>query len=116
MCLLKNLVDLVGLVAKGVAMQEKIEERHKKIAHIQNTVWGIYKTFLNNHDMAEYNERWAQLMEQYRNTADEELFSFCKCQFITWEPIIRNFGAELRNGKGEGNGADSILPDRLLRD
>ncbi len=97
-------------------MQGKIGERHKKIAHIQNAIWDIYKTFLNSHDMAEYNKRWAELLEQYRNRADEEFFSFCKCQFITWEPIIRNFGAELRNGKGEGNGADSILPDRLLRD
>lgn len=78
-------------------MQEKIEEKHKKIAHIQNTIWEIYKTFLNNHDMAEYNNRWTELMMQYRNRADEELFSFCKCQFITWEPIIRMFGAEFRN-------------------
>lgn len=87
------------MVAKEIIMQEKIEERHKKIAHIQNTIWEIYKTFLKNHDMAEYNDRWAELMLQYRNRANEELFSFCKCQFITWEPIIRMFGAEFRNGE-----------------
>lgn len=79
-------------------MREKIEERHKEIAHIQNTIWEIYKTFLNNRNMDEYNHRWAELMEQYRNGESEELFSFCKCQFITWEPIIRMFGAEFRNG------------------
>ena len=94
---MKKLVDLVDMVAKEIIMQKKIEERHKKITHIQNTIWEIYKTFLNNHDMAEYNQRWTELMEQYRNRADEELFSFCKCQFIKWEPIIRMFGAEFRN-------------------
>ena len=79
-------------------MQEKIEERHKEITHIQNTIWEIYKTFLSNRDMDEYNHKWTELMEQYRNREDEEFFSFCKCQFITWEPIIRMFGAEFRNG------------------
>ena len=81
-------------------MQEKIEERHKKITHIQNTIWEIYKTFLNNRDMGEYNHRWTELMEQYRNRADEEFFSFCKCQFISWEQIVRNFAEEFRKGEG----------------
>lgn len=94
------MVALVALVFKEIIMQEKIEERHKEIAHIQNTIWEIYKTFLNNHDMAEYNNRWMELMMQYRNRENEELFSFCKCQFITWEPIIRMFGAEFRKGEG----------------
>lgn len=78
-------------------MQEKIEERHKKVAHIQNTIWDIYKTFLDSHDIAEYDRRWSELMEKYRNKADEEFFSFCKCQFISWEQIIRNFAEEFRN-------------------
>ena len=78
-------------------MQGKIEERHKKITHIQNTIWEMYKTFLNNRDMGEYNHRWTELMEQYQNRADEEFFSFVKCQFITWEQVIRNFAEEFRN-------------------
>lgn len=80
-------------------MQEKIGERHKKITHIQNAVWDIYKSFLNNHDMAEYNNRWAKLMEEYQNWADEEFFSFCKCQFISWEQVIREFAREFRNAE-----------------
>lgn len=96
----QNLVDLVDLVAKEIIMQEKIEERHKKISHIQNTLWEIYKMFLNNHDMAEYNNRWTELMEKYRNVKDEEFFSFCKCQFIAWEQVIRNFANEFRKGDG----------------
>ena len=78
-------------------MQGKIGERHKKIAHIQNAIWDIYKTFLNSHDMAEYNKRRAELLEQYRNREDEEFFSFCKCQFITWEQVARNFAKEFGN-------------------
>lgn len=97
--MLQKLVDLVDMVAKEIIMQEKIEERHKKIAHIQNTIWEIYKTFLNNRDMAEYNNRWTELIEQYRNREDEEFFSFCKCQFITWEQVIRNFAKEFRNSE-----------------
>ena len=80
-------------------MQEKIEEKHKKIAHIQNTIWQIYKTFLDNHDMEEYNDSWTELMLQYRNRENEEFFSFCKCQFIVWEPIVRMFGVEFRNSE-----------------
>lgn len=49
--------------------------RHKKIAHIQNTIWEIYKTFLKNHDMAEYNDRWTELMLQYRNREGKQIDS-----------------------------------------
>lgn len=62
-------------------MQEKIEERHKKIAHIQNTIWEIYKTFLNNHDITEYEHKWAELLKTYQNINDEEVF------FILQMPI-----------------------------
>lgn len=94
---MKKMVALVALVFKEIIMQEKIEERNKKIAYIQNTIWDIYKTFLDSHDIAEYDRRWSELMEKYRNKADEEFFSFCKCQFISWEQIIRNFAEEFRN-------------------
>lgn len=81
-------------------MKEKIEERHKKIADIQNTIWDIYKTFLTSHDMSEYNKRWSDLIEKYRHSGSEEFFSFCKCQFISWEQVVRNFAEEFRKGNG----------------
>ena len=77
-------------------MQEKIEERHKKIAHIQNTIWEIYKTFLNNHDITEYEHKWAELLKTYQNINDEEFFSFCKCLYVSWEQQARNFARIFR--------------------
>ena len=38
-------------------MREKIEERHKEISHIQNTIWAMYKDFLSDHDMTAYNRK-----------------------------------------------------------
>lgn len=80
-------------------MQEKIEERHKKITHIQNTIWDIYKTFLSNHDRAEYDRRWVELLKVYQNTEDEEFFSFCKCLYVSWDQQARNFAKEFRKGE-----------------
>ena len=77
-------------------MQEKIEERHKKIAHIQNTIWEIYKTFLKNHDIAEYDRGWTDLLKTYQNIEDEDFFSFCKCLYVSWEQQTRIFAKIFR--------------------
>lgn len=76
---------------------KKIEDMHEKVADIQNTIWGIYKEFLNGHDMDKYNSGWVELLNKYRNKEDEAFFSFCRCQFISWEQIIRLFAEEFRN-------------------
>lgn len=77
-------------------MQEKIDKTHKEITHIQNTIWAIYKSFLEDHDIKEYDRKMAELMEEYRIKKDEALFSFCKCQFISWEHMIRGFAEMFR--------------------
>ena len=78
-------------------MQEKIEERHKKISHIWNAIWGIYKTFLCSHDMAGYDRMWAELLKEYQNVEDEDFFSFCKCLYVSWDQQARKFAKEFRN-------------------
>lgn len=95
-------------------MQEKIEERHKKIAHIQNTIWEIYKTFLNNHDITEYEHKWAELLKTYQNINDEEFFSFCKCLYVSWEQQARNFARIFR--KLERKEEDGKKPSEVIKE
>lgn len=81
-------------------MQGKIEERHKEIAHIQNTVWAMYKDFLADHDMAAYNRKMGELSKEYKG--DKQMLSFCQNILISWCPIINEFAEEFRNEGGNG--------------
>lgn len=81
-------------------MQEKIEERHKEITHIQNTIWAMYKDFLADHDMKKWNEGMGKLTKEYAEKCDQQLLSFCQNLLITWCPIISGFEEEFRKGDG----------------
>lgn len=80
-------------------MQEKIEERHKEITHIQNTVWAMYKDFLSDHDMAAYNRKMGELSKEYYDKKDNQMLSFCQNILISWCPIINGFAEKFRNGE-----------------
>lgn len=82
-------------------MQEKIEERHKEISHIQNTIWAMYKDFLLDYDMVAYNQKIISLTKEYYDKDDKQLLSFCQNLLISWCPIINGLAEEFRNGKGE---------------
>ena len=79
-------------------MQKKIEERHKEIAHIQNTIWSIYKDFLSDHDMAAYNRKTGELTKEYYDKGNKQLLSFCQNILISWSPIINAFKEEFKSG------------------
>ena len=79
-------------------MQEKIEERHKEISHIQNTVWSMYKDFLADHDMAAYNRRMGELTKEYYDKSDMQMLSFCQNILISWCPVINEFAEKFRKG------------------
>ena len=53
-------------------MQGKIEERHKEITHIQNTIWAMYKDFLSDHDMEAYNRKMGELSKEYYDKGDKQ--------------------------------------------
>ena len=95
--MLKKLVDLVDMVAKEIIMQEKIEERHKEITHIQNTIWAMYKDFLSDHDMTAYNRKMGELTKEYYDKKDKQMLSFCQNILISWCPVINGFAEEFRN-------------------
>ena len=80
-------------------MQEKIEEMHKDMTYIQNTIWNIYKTFLENQNKEEYNRKMVQLMEEYQKKGKRWLFQFCKVQFICWEDVIYEFAKEFKKAR-----------------
>lgn len=80
-------------------MQKKTDAMHKEISHIQNSIWNIYKEFLENHDKEEYNRGFLELMKEYCDKKDEMLLAFCKYQYISWDQTIRWFAQEFRNSE-----------------
>lgn len=56
------------------------------VKNIQNGFWGLYKQFVKNKDMTEYNKNVKELVEKYKG--DEFLFPFCQNLAISWAPII----------------------------
>ena len=81
-------------------MQEKIEEMHNEVKHIQNTIWAMYSDFLKNQNKDEYNSKMVWLMEEYQKKGKRWLFQFCKFQFVGWEDVIYEFAKEFRKGEG----------------
>ena len=79
-------------------MQGKIEERHKEITHIQNTIWAMYKDFLSDHDMTAYNRKMGELTKEYYDKKDKQMLYFCQNILISWCPIINGFAEEFRKG------------------
>ena len=75
-------------------MQEKIEERHKEIVRIQNIIWGMYREFLKEQDMGEYNRRKAELAKEYLKKGDKLLFEFCKNLLFDWAPVMNRFAKD----------------------
>ena len=82
-------------------MQGKIEERHKEITHIQNTIWAMYKDFLSDHDMQAYNRKMGELSKEYYDKGDKQLLSFCQNILISWCPVINGFAEEFRRVEGD---------------
>lgn len=82
-------------------MEEMIMlEKEEEIKHIQNTIWMMYKAYLKDHDMKEYNRKMKELVTEYCDKKDKLLLSFCKNLLIAWAPIISEFAKEF-NGKGK---------------
>lgn len=81
-------------------MQKKIEERHKEILNIQNTIWALYKDYLAYHDMKKWNEGIENLTKEYVDKGDQQLLIFVRWLVITWCPIINGFAEEFRKGDG----------------
>lgn len=78
-------------------MQEKIEERHKEITHIQNTIWAAYKDFLVDQNVKAYTRKISLLTKKYHEKGDLLLKYFAENEAITWCPVINEFAEEFRN-------------------
>lgn len=83
-------------------MQGKIEEMHKNMTHIQNTIWSAYKEFLADQDMKAYTRKMAELVKEYQDSGNLLLASFAENEAITWCPVINGFAEEFgKEGKME---------------
>ncbi len=80
-------------------MRIKIVERHKEITHIQNTIWAMYKQFLSDHDIEEYNRNMGKLAKEYADKGDKQLLLFCQNLLISWAPVVNTFAEEFRSGE-----------------
>ena len=73
-------------------MQEKIED----IKNIQNTLWRIYKEFLEDKSVKGYTNKAAALVYEYDGKKDMMLFA--QTLILSWVPVINELAADFRNG------------------
>lgn len=73
-------------------MQEKIED----IKNIQNTLWRIYKEFLEDKSVKGYTDKSAALVHEYDGKKDMMLFA--QTLILSWVPVINGLAADFRNG------------------
>ena len=72
-------------------MTEKAEELHKEIMYIQNSIWGMYKDFLADHDMGKYNQRKRELEREYLEKGDKTLYIYCQSILFDWASVMSRF-------------------------
>lgn len=71
-------------------MEEKIEN----VKYIQNTLWKIYKEFLDDRNVKEYTRKASELVHLY--DGNKEMLLFCQNLIITWTPIINSLAEDFR--------------------
>lgn len=97
----RNLVITWTAVVDGILEdfmnRRDVREKTDCIKHIQNTVWGMYKAFLSDHDMKAYSRKAGELTGEYAEKGDQQLLTFCQHLLITWCPVINTFAEEFRH-------------------
>ena len=95
---LANLIDskVAGGLAEDFADGRETGKRTEGIAHIQNTTWKIFQSFLSDHDMAEYNRRYLRLKGECRDTGDRLLADFFIDIAVSWAPVANAFAESFR--------------------
>ncbi len=87
-------------LAKDFRNNHDVKAKTDHIKYIQNTVWKMYKDFLADHDMREYNRKMGELAKEYQNKGDGQLLSFCQNILISWAPVINALAEEFRKVDG----------------
>lgn len=72
-------------------MEEKIDD----IKNIQNTLWRIYKEFLEDHNVKKYTEKAAALVHKYSGKKDMMLFA--QTLILSWVPVINSLKADFNS-------------------
>ena len=89
---------VVDVLAEDFRNGRDVEEKHKDITHIQNTIWAMYKDYLEDHDMKKWNKGMGKVTQEYYKNGDEQILTFVQWFLITWCPIISGFAEEFRKG------------------
>lgn len=77
-----------------------MDDEVKNVKDIQNTLWAIWKGFLEDHSVRRYNEKAQELVRKYKG--NEDMLLFCQSLIITWTPVIHRQAEKFRNGEGSG--------------
>lgn len=67
-----------------------------EIKYIQNTLWSIYKEFLQHHSVREYSRKASELVHKF--DGNKEMLLFCQNLIISWTPIINKLAEQYREG------------------
>lgn len=86
-------VTLQKISYKEGIVQEKLED----IKNIQNTLWGMYKSFLADHSVKEWTRKGEALAHEYDG---KEIRTFCENLLFTWTPVINTLAEKFRMETG----------------
>ena len=89
---------VIDLMEQKTENGTDVEQTHVCIMDIQNSVWAVYREFLNGHQVPEYTEKSAALVEKYKNNKDMMLFA--QILIMAWVPVINGIAEDFRKESG----------------
>lgn len=98
----KNLVSswetVIYDISEDFRCARDTKEKFDCVKHIQNTLWRIYKEFLEDkdHKVKDYTDKAAALVHKYSGNKDMKQFS--ENIIISWIPVINGLAADFRKG------------------
>lgn len=66
-----------------------------EIRDIQNTLWRMYKEFLQDHDVKKYTRKARDLVDRYGD--NREMYIFSQNMVVSWTPVINSLAGRFRN-------------------
>ena len=82
-------------------MNQLNNNQFELIKKINNTLWIIYKQFLNDFDMAAVNNQLLSLSHEIRQTKDKQAIQFLESCIIAYTPVLNELLEMKNNNKSE---------------
>jgi len=82
-------------------MDQLNNNQFELIKKINNTLWIIYKQFLDEFDMAAVNNQLLSLSYEIRKTKDKQAMQFLESCIIAYTPVLNELLEMKNNNKSE---------------